>query len=254
MRLKIVAGNWKMNMNKEEGELLTSQIVNLVAQAKLADAVKLILAPPAIHLANLGGILKGQKQIALAAQNVHQEAKGAFTGEISASILASFGLQYVIIGHSERRQYFAENDQLLAQKVKAALEQNMQVIFCCGEGLEIRQAGNHLDYVSNQLTNGVFDLPKALFEKITIAYEPIWAIGTGETASSTQAQEMHAHLRQHIAAKYGEQTAQSTSILYGGSCKPSNAKELFACPDVDGGLIGGASLKASDFVAIASSF
>lgn len=254
MRLKIVAGNWKMNMNKEEGKLLASQVLSLVSQKKNNNSVKLILAPPAIHLANLTEILKGQNQVVLAAQNVHQEQKGAFTGEISASILASFGLQYVIIGHSERRQYFAESDQLLAQKVKSALEQNMEVIFCCGEGLEIRQAGNHLAYVSEQLTKGIFDLPKALFEKITLAYEPIWAIGTGETATSAQAQEMHAHLRKHIAAKYGSQMAENTSILYGGSCKPSNAKELFACPDVDGGLIGGASLKANDFVAIANSF
>ena len=254
MRLKIVAGNWKMNMLKEGGENLASEIVKLVSEHKLDNSIKLILSPPAIHLANLSSILDGQTQVSLAAQNVHQELKGAFTGEISASILASFGLEYVIIGHSERRQYFSESDQLLAQKVKAALEQNLQVIFCCGEGLEVRQAGNHLAYVSKQLTNGLFDLPKESFEKITIAYEPIWAIGTGETASPEQAQEMHAHLRKHIAAKYGNDIAENTSILYGGSCKPSNAKELFACADVDGGLIGGASLKAKDFIAIAQSF
>jgi triosephosphate isomerase len=254
MRLKIVAGNWKMNMLKEEGESLTSDILKLVSEEKLDNSVKLIIAPPAIHLANLSSLTKGQTQVSLAAQNVHQENKGAFTGEISANMLASFGLEYVIIGHSERRQYFAESDELLAQKVKSALEQNLHVIFCCGEGLAIRQAGEHLAYVSQQLTNGVFDLPQNLFEKVIVAYEPIWAIGTGETASSEQAQEMHAHLRQHIASKYGKQTAENTSILYGGSCKPSNAKELFSCVDVDGGLIGGASLKAKDFVTIAQSF
>ncbi len=190
----------------------------------------------------------------LGAQNCSDKPEGAFTGEVSAPILKSFGVDYVILGHSERREYFQESDELLATKVTQVLENHLLPIFCCGESLTQREAGNFVELVSNQLTAGLFHLSPEAFRKVVLAYEPIWAIGTGVTATSAQAQEMHAALRKHIAQKYGDVIADELTILYGGSCKPSNAQELFACPDVDGGLIGGASLKAEDFIAIAQSY
>lgn len=253
MRQKIVAGNWKMNNTIEEGKKLTSEIVNMVND-ELMDDVKVVIAPPYIHLANTVGLLQDVKNIAVSAQNCNDNESGAYTGEISASMLTSIGVKYVIIGHSERREYYSETHEQLARKVDIALKHEMTPIFCCGETLETRESGNHFDYVCNQLTESLFHLSEEQFQNVVIAYEPIWAIGTGVTASSEQAQEMHAKLRDHLATKYGKDIADNTSILYGGSCKPSNAKELFACADVDGGLIGGASLKSRDFVDIVKSF
>lgn len=250
MRQKIVAGNWKMNIDKSAGEELIKEVV-----AKASDVpadVMLILNPPFPHLGYAKELVSGN--VFLGAQNCSDKPKGAFTGEVSAPIIKSFGADYVILGHSERREYFQESDELLATKVNQVLENDLLPIFCCGESLEQREAGNFVELVSNQLTAGLFHLSPEDFKKVVIAYEPIWAIGTGVTASSEQAQEMHAELRKHVASKYGEEIANDLTILYGGSCKPSNAQELFACPDVDGGLIGGASLKADDFVAIAKSY
>ena len=192
--------------------------------------------------------------IKLAAQNCHQEKGGAYTGELSVEMIKSTGASYIIIGHSERRAYFAESDALLAQKVDACLEGNLIPIFCCGENKDIREAGTHEAFVANQLKNSLFHLSAEAFSKVVIAYEPIWAIGTGLTASSEQAQDIHKAIRQLLTEKYGPEIAETTTILYGGSCKPSNAQELFSQADVDGGLIGGASLNASDFAAIINSF
>ena len=253
MRKKIVAGNWKMNNSVEEGKKLTSEIVNMVADEVTNDA-EVIIAPPFIHLPIIANLLQGAKNIHLAAQNCNENESGAYTGEVSASMLASVGVQYTIIGHSERREYFNETNKQLAKKVDVALKHNLTPIFCCGETLSTREGGNHFEFVCNQISESVFHLSEEDFSKVVIAYEPIWAIGTGVTASSEQAQEMHAKIRAHIAGKYGNNQSNNTSILYGGSCKPDNAKELFACADVDGGLIGGASLKSRDFVDIIKSF
>jgi len=252
MRQKIVAGNWKMNNSLNEGIKLTSEVVNMV-QDELTNGVQVILGCPFIHLASVQKLTNGTK-VALSAQNVHQEEKGAYTGEVSATMLKSVPVQYVIIGHSERREYFQEDNELLAKKVDTLLKHELLPIFCCGESLDIREAGNHVDFVCNQLKESLFHLDANDFAKLVIAYEPIWAIGTGVTASAAQAQEMHLALRNFIAEKYGQAIADDTSILYGGSVKPANAQELFACPDVDGGLVGGASLKSRDFVDIAKSF
>ena len=253
MRKKIVAGNWKMNNSLQEGLKLTSEIVNM-AQDELGGSVELILNPPYLYLKPVLDLVAGSKNISIGAQNCHQETSGAYTGEVSAPMLKSMGVKYVILGHSERREYFNETDELLAAKVNIVLAQGLKPIFCCGEPLEIRNAGSQQVYVTQQITNGLFHLSVEQFSQIVIAYEPIWAIGTGLTASKEQAQEMHKTIRNHIASKYGSEVAESTSILYGGSAKPSNAKELFSCEDVDGGLIGGASLKSRDFIDIAKSF
>jgi len=253
MRQKIVAGNWKMNKTLEEGQKLTSEIVHM-AKKEVVDNVQAIIASPYIHLATLAGLVKNSEKVSLAAQNVSQHTSGAYTGEISCDMLKSVGVKYVILGHSERREYNHEDNALLKAKVDTVLAADLLPIFCCGESLDIREAGNHFDFVCNQLTESLFHLTDEAFKKVVIAYEPIWAIGTGVTASSEQAQEMHAAIRTHLAKQYGEKIAQGTSILYGGSCKPSNAKELFACQDVDGGLIGGASLQSRDFVDIVKSF
>lgn len=247
-RKKIVAGNWKMNKNLFEGKQLISDI--LESGLELREDQEVIIAPPFTSLELAASQIKDAKNIYLAAQNCHQEASGAYTGEISAEMLKGLGVSYVILGHSERRQYFGEGDALLAQKTDIVLKNGMKVIFCCGEPLEIREAGSQNAYIQNQIEQGLFHLSEADFKQIVIAYEPIWAIGTGLTASDDQAQEMHAHIRSLVAAKYGEAIANGTSILYGGSCKPSNAAGLFSCPDVDGGLIGGASLVAQDFAGI----
>jgi triosephosphate isomerase len=256
MRQKIVAGNWKMNLTKEEAQSLTSEIVGMSNDELETNQknVKLILCPPFIHISTIKSLFKNTKNVHLGAQNIASQEKGAYTGEISAAMLDSYQVEYVIIGHSERRHYFKETNQEIAQKIDLTLSNKMLPIFCCGETLELREEGNYVDFIKNQISESLFHLSNSEFEKIIIAYEPIWAIGTGKTASSQQAQEIHAEIRKHIASKYGNQIADKTPILYGGSCNPSNAKEIFACPDVDGGLIGGAALKSRDFVEIAKSF
>lgn len=253
MRKNIVAGNWKMNMTLEEGQTLTSEIVNMFKDENISNAIA-IINPPFPHIYPVSKLIGGANGVFLGAQNCSDKESGAYTGEVSASILASFGVQYVILGHSERREYFKESNELLAAKVKEALAKGLTPIFCCGESLEIRESGKHEESVKAQLTESLFGLSKEDFSKLVIAYEPIWAIGTGKTASAEQAQDMHAALRNHISSKYGAEVATNTSILYGGSCKPSNAEELFSKPDVDGGLIGGASLNSRDFVDILKSF
>jgi triosephosphate isomerase (TIM) len=249
MRKKIVAGNWKMNKNLDEALALANEVTTLV-NANDTGNVQVVICPPFLYLPSLKAITDTAASVALGAQNCHQKASGAYTGEVSAAMLVSVGAEYVLIGHSERRQYFNEDDALLADKVKIALENGLVPIFCCGESLDQRQNQDFLAIVKAQITASLFDLSAEDFGKVVIAYEPIWAIGTGLTATSAQAQEMHAELRSHIAAHYGADVADETSILYGGSCNDKNADELFACPDVDGGLIGGASLKANDFLAI----
>lgn len=248
MRKKIVAANWKMNLDLNEGAGLVNEIFKGLPD--LDEDRLVVIAPPFIHLTQTAEQLSSVPNVWLGAQNCHFEASGAYTGEISASMLKSAEVNYVIIGHSERREYFKEDDAMLARKVNQVLANDMEVIFCCGEPLEIRDANTQNAHVENQIKAGIFHLSAEQLKKVTIAYEPIWAIGTGRTASSAQAQEMHAHIRSVIAAQYGNDAAKNMSILYGGSCKPSNAAELFACPDVDGGLIGGASLKASEFLGI----
>jgi len=253
MRKKIAAGNWKMNKTMEEGKILTSEVANMVKDELRSD-VQVILCPPFIHLTSLQAMLEDKPNIALGAQNCSNHASGAYTGETSAPMLKSIGVDYVILGHSERREYFGETDSLLAEKVDIALENGLIPIYCCGEPLAVRERNEQAAYVQQQIEDGLFHLSDEDFGKIVIAYEPIWAIGTGETASADQAQEMHATIRKQITGQYGEEIANNTSILYGGSVKPGNAEELFSCMDVDGGLIGGASLKSRDFVDIAKAF
>lgn len=249
MRKKIVAGNWKMNKTLDEALILTSEVVNMVRDEVRGD-VEVVLCTPYIYLPVLQKYVEEVSRISLGAQNCHHKASGAYTGEISAAMLAALGTPYVIVGHSERRQYFGETDELLAEKVKIVLANGLKPIFCCGELLEQRQNEDFIAIVKNQITAALFDLSAEDFGKVVIAYEPVWAIGTGLTATSQQAQDMHAALRAHIASQYGEQVADDTTILYGGSCNEKNAPELFACPDVDGGLIGGASLKSREFTNI----
>lgn len=249
MRKKIIAGNWKMNLTVQEGVELAKAIEEQTG--KNHGDVLVIVAPPFSHLTEIKQVLHTVK---LAAQNCAFEDSGAYTGEVSAGMIKSAGAEYVIIGHSERRTYFNEDDETLNKKVKLALKHGLNPIFCCGEVLEERKQNNHFDVVRDQLSHGLFNIDPVEFKKIVIAYEPVWAIGTGETATPDQAQEMHAHIRKLIAGQYGEDIAGDTTIQYGGSCKPSNAKELFANPDVDGGLIGGASLKTDDFMGIIRSF
>ena len=251
MRKKIVAGNWKMNMDYQEGVSLFSEIVNMVRDEKVGEQVAVICAP-FIHLNSLAQLSAGIVKIG--AQNCHQNESGAYTGEISAKMVKSTGCEYVIIGHSERRQYFTETDELLAEKTTVALQHNLIPLFCIGETLEERNDGTYFEVLERQLTNAVFTLSAVDFAKVVLAYEHVWAIGTGLTASSAQAQEVHAFIRAKIADKYGVEIANQTSILYGGSCNPKNAAELFAQQDIDGGLIGGASLKSRDFVDIVKTF
>jgi triosephosphate isomerase len=253
MRKKIVAGNWKMNKTFDEGVKLVTELVNIIRDEVRSDA-QVVLAPPFPYLTTFGKMVESSPNVALAAQNCAYKASGAYTGEVSAEMLKSIGISYVILGHSERRQYFGETNEQLAEKVNLVLQNGLTPIFCCGETLEQREKGGFVEFVSSQLTESLFHLDTSQIEKIVIAYEPIWAIGTGVTATSAQAQEMHAALRQHLAAQYGQSTADNISILYGGSVGASNARELFAGPDVDGGLVGGASLKARDFVEIIKSF
>ncbi|MEM6686006.1 MAG: triose-phosphate isomerase [Bacteroidota bacterium] len=249
MRRKIVAGNWKMNNDLSETEALLN---DLIAQVPNTD-VNVMVAPTFVNLFQAFNVLK-EHNVEVIAQNMHQEAKGAYTGEISANMLKSVGVTTVILGHSERRAYFGENDELLAKKVDTALANEMQVVFCFGEELEDRKAGNHFSVVESQLKNALFHLEASHWNHIILAYEPVWAIGTGETASPEQAQEMHAFIRKTIIDKFGVEVGNGLSILYGGSVKPANAAEIFAKEDVDGGLIGGASLKAADFTAIINAF
>lgn len=253
MRKKIVAGNWKMNCTQEEGQTLTSEIVNMIKDERKKD-VTVVLNPPFVHIPGVKRLIGETVDLFVGAQNCSTQESGAYTGEVSAKILASFGVTHVIIGHSERREYYKESNEELTDKVHQALSNKLVPIFCCGEPLEIREAGTHEAYVKEQLTESLFGLSDADFSQIVIAYEPIWAIGTGKTASSDQAQDMHATIRGHLAEKYGEPIANSIPLLYGGSCKPDNAQELFSKPDVDGGLIGGASLKSRDFMDIIKSF
>ena len=253
MRKKIVAGNWKMNKTIEEGQKLASEVLNIANDEINNSNVIVVLCPPSISLHSVYSLTKGSK-IKLGAQNCYSKVSGAYTGEVSAEMIKSAGAEYVILGHSERREYFQESNALLAEKVKIALANNIIPIFCCGETLQQREKNIHTQFVATQLAESLYDLPESEFLKVVIAYEPIWAIGTGVTASTAQAQEMHALIRDSISKKYGSNVAEQISILYGGSAKPDNAKELFACKDVDGGLIGGASLKARDFIDIAKSF
>jgi len=251
MRRKIVAGNWKMNTSVAEGIELANALVQGLDTVP-AD-VKLIVAPPFTHLVSVASALE-DSGISLAAQNCADEAKGAYTGEVAASMLAGVGCKYVILGHSERRQYYGETSEKLVKKMRLALSEGLCPIFCVGEKLEERNAGKHFEVVGNQIAEvlGAFNAEEA--SNIIIAYEPVWAIGTGVTATAAQAQEIHAFIRGVLAGQFDDAFAAAMPILYGGSCKPSNAAELFACPDIDGGLIGGAALKASDFLAIAKAF
>lgn len=249
MRKQIVAGNWKMNKNFEQGLALVSEVTNMVKD-EVHHAVEVVICAPFIHLSAVGHLLKDYPNIKLGAQNCSNQAKGAFTGEVSAEMLASVGVEYVIIGHSERREYFNETNAQLEAKVDLALANGLKPIFCCGESLIQRKEQDYKALVCQQLTESLFHLNNDQIDGFVVAYEPIWAIGTGLTASKEEAQEMHLTIRSHFAAKFGQAIADSISILYGGSAKPDNAPELFANPDVDGGLIGGASLLSRDFTEI----
>ena len=246
MRKKIVAGNWKMNKNSEETEDL---INDLIDKFPTDTQVKVILAPTFINLASAVDHLEFTP-IEVAAQNMHQNENGAYTGEISADMLKSVGVKTVILGHSERRAIFNETDEIISQKVSTALQHDMTVIFCFGEELKDRKSDQHFNVVENQLRDGLFHISNDSWRQVVLAYEPVWAIGTGETASPEQAQEMHLFIRETVRHRFGSDIAEAVSILYGGSVKSDNAKEIFGKPDVDGGLIGGAALKAADFLAI----
>ncbi len=248
MRKKIVAGNWKMNCTLEESRNLTSEAVNMI-QDEVRGNAEVILIPTAIAIPEVIHLSKATR-VKVGAQNCHQEVSGAYTGEISATILRSFGVEYVLVGHSERRQYFGENNALLAKKTDAVLAEGLTPIYCFGETLDEREAGRHFEVNETQIREGLFHLNADQIRQVVIAYEPVWAIGTGKTASSEQAQEIHAAIREVIASHYGREIAEGISILYGGSVKPSNAVELFGMPDIDGGLIGGAALKSRDFTDI----
>lgn len=249
MRKKIVAGNWKMNKSFNEAKELVSELVS----SEYSNDVEMIIVPPALYVSELIGLVI-DSGIKVGVQNSSDKESGAFTGELSAIMVNSVGATYGVVGHSERREYFNEQNDLLSQKVNQLLANNVTPIYCCGEVLEERENENHFTLVKSQIVEGLFHLSGEELLKCVVAYEPVWAIGTGVTATSIQAQEMHAFIRGVLAEKYGNEVVQNISILYGGSCNPSNAKELFACADVDGGLIGGASLVAQNFVAIANSF
>jgi len=248
MRKQIAAANWKMNLNQQEAKDLLTNILDKLP--KLTDNQQVVFSVPAIYISNAVQQIGGISNVFVAAQNCHQNTNGAYTGEISAPMYSSVGVNHIVIGHSERREYFAESDALLAEKVNAVLANNSTPIFCCGEPLAIREAETQNAFVENQLINSLFHLSSEQLLKVVIAYEPIWAIGTGKTASSAQAQEIHAFIRSVLATKYGADIADQISILYGGSVKAANAVELFSQPDVDGGLVGGASLIAPEFTAI----
>ena len=251
MRKNIVAGNWKMNTTVPEGIELAKAVV--ARSAEVPAEVKLIVATPYTHLCPVAEVVKGTV-VGLSAENCADHAKGAYTGEVSADMLVSAGCEYTILGHSERRQYYGETDAKLVEKTKLALGAGLKVILCVGENLDEREAGKHFDVCETQIKNVLYNFTAEDMKNIIVAYEPVWAIGTGKTATAEQAEEIHAFIRKVVCEKFGAQVADDLTILYGGSCKPSNAKELFAQPDIDGGLIGGAALKADDFIAIALSF
>ena len=252
MRKQIVAGNWKMNKTFSEAETLITEIAEALDDADLKDA-EVVLCPPALYL-EMATDVAFESNFKVGAQNVYPEDSGAFTGEISPPMLKELNVTYCIIGHSERRKYFHETNEFLQRKVDALLKHGIRPIFCCGEVLPEREANQHFKVVEKQVTDSLFHLSPDAFREVVIAYEPVWAIGTGVTATKEQAQEMHAFIRGLIATKYDGNTANETTILYGGSCNGKNARELFAQPDVDGGLIGGASLKTEEFLHIATSF
>ncbi len=248
-----MAGNWKMNCLKEEALALSVEILQLLKDETVkADVI--LLSPPFPYLSMVVEDVAVDGRFKVAAQNCSHKSSGAFTGEVAAAMIKSVGASYVILGHSERRAFYHESDDVVAAKTIIVLDNGLIPVFCCGESLAQRQGGIHFDVVKQQIETGLFHLQQINFEKVVIAYEPVWAIGTGETATPAQAQEMHHYIRSTIEAKYGNNTAASTSLLYGGSCNEKNATELFALPDVDGGLIGGASLKAASFVSIIQSF
>jgi triosephosphate isomerase (TIM) len=249
MRKKIIAGNWKMNKTFAEAQALATEVVTL-AKAEVKNHARVVLCVPFPFLSSIKNIVSGSS-VDVGAQNCSEHEAGAYTGETSAPMLSSMSIPYVIIGHSERRQYFGEDGKLLAKKVDVALKNNLTPIFCCGEPLAVREAGTHEALVKQQVEESLFHLSLDQIQKVVIAYEPVWAIGTGKTATSQQAQDMHAVIRKQLASKFGATIANDISILYGGSVKADNAKELFACADVDGGLVGGASLKAREFIEIA---
>jgi len=240
-----------MNTTVAEGKALAQEIV--AALDSVPSDVQLIVAPPFTHLVTVAEVIKGTP-IALSAQNCADQPKGAYTGEVAVSMLKDAGCTYTILGHSERREYYGETSEKLVKKIRLALEADIRPIFCVGENLEERNAGKHFDVVGGQIEEVLFQFNSEAMKKIVIAYEPVWAIGTGVTATSEQAQEIHAFIRKFLTERFGSEVAEATSILYGGSCKPSNARELFACEDIDGGLIGGAALKAEDFIGIATSY
>ena len=247
MRRNIVAGNWKMNLNHSD----STQLIDEINTKEIHPYVELIVAPPSIYLSSLH---KKQHHFSLSAQNIHFEENGAFTGEISAEMLSSLNINYAIVGHSERRSMFHETDEIIFKKVKSLLKYNISPIFCCGESKEEREEGRAFEVVSNQLNYLLSDLNEDQIRKIIIAYEPVWAIGTGLTASPEDAQKMHKHIRESLADQFSLKTAENIAILYGGSCKPKNAKDIFSQDDIDGGLIGGASLDCNSFLSIANSF
>lgn len=252
MRKNIVAGNWKMNTTVAEGVQLAKEVNEAVAAAGELKC-DVVIGVPFTHLTAVKDVIDIEK-VGLSAENCANKEKGAYTGEVSAAMVASTGANYVILGHSERREYYNETPEILKEKVDLALASGLKIIFCCGESLELRNAGTYEEFIKAELKDSLFHLSAEEFANIVIAYEPIWAIGTGVTATSDQAEEVHAFIRSFLAEKYGETVANDTTILYGGSCKPSNAPELFAKPNIDGGLIGGASLKAADFMGIVTAF
>lgn len=248
MRKQIAAANWKMNLTMPQAETLTDELMG--SDHTLNDDQAVVLGVPFPYLAMVKQKTAGRRNVFIAAQNCYTQRSGAYTGEVSVEMLKSLNIDYLILGHSERREYFNESNAMLAEKVNICLEYGLKPIFCCGEPLSVREAGNANNYVEAQLKESLFHLSSEQLNGFVIAYEPIWAIGTGKTASNEQAQEMHAHIRSILKAQYGDDVAQRISILYGGSVKAGNAADIFALPDVDGGLVGGASLVASDFNAI----
>jgi triosephosphate isomerase len=248
MRKQIAAANWKMNLTYQQGEKLLDEVLG--ADIKLADHQSVLFAVPYPYLLMGRSAVEDEPNYEVAAQNCHHKNAGAYTGEVSAEMLHSIGLRYCIVGHSERREYFGETNAMLAEKVNGCFASFITPVFCCGEPLSIREAGSQNDFVAHQLRESLFHLTSREIINLVIAYEPIWAIGTGRTATTEQAQEMHAHIRYTLAGQYGKEAADEIPILYGGSVKAGNAAELFGCPDVDGGLVGGASLVAAEFIAI----
>ena len=253
MRKHIVAGNWKMNLTFSEADELLDELMSELEKTELPRDTQVIVCPPFPYL-EMASDYANDSYFMVGAQNVSDQEKGAYTGEVSAEMLESCEIDYCIVGHSERRAYYGETDALVAAKIDRLLAHGLKPIVCVGEVLDEREAGRQLEVVASQVEKGLFHLDAEQIKDVVIAYEPVWAIGTGRTATPEQAQEIHAHIRSLLTKKYGKEVADEISILYGGSCKPSNAKELFACPDIDGGLIGGASLKAKDFMGIITAF